>query len=291
MRNSILNLDPTLLRPPARPTTGPKYGNNLPFSQAFRLPKHSPQLVRGRIVRIPPSAASSGDFESSPLDRLDLNQLQTALNNAIASENYELAAKIRDVLSIAMGPEASSVPVGDWHALGILEWMADRAEDMGYRLPTEVQRRAAPVIAGGKDCVIEAATGSGKTLAFLLPVLSLLRYPPDVYPDDLKGPAALIVVPNRELGVQAVMLIYKIFGGSLNPGVPGERANMFRYRGPRGLKVRGLLLPDEVESAVQERYLAEAHVVVGTPDLIAEALVRVFFNCYLMLQFDPPLVM
>ena len=70
------------------------------------------------------------------------------------------------------------------------------------------------------------------------------------------------------------MLIYKLFGGSINPGVPGERANMFRYHGPRGLKVKGLLLPDEVEMAVMDRYLAGAPVVVGTPDYVAEALVR-----------------
>lgn len=34
------------------------------------------------------------------------------------------------------------------------------------------------------------------------------------------------------------MLIYKLFGGNVNPGkVPGDTANMFNYNGPRGLKV------------------------------------------------------
>lgn len=47
----------------------------------------------------------------------------------------------------------------------------------------------------------------------------------------------MIVVPTRELGVQIVMLIYKLFGGSVNPGIPGDNANMFTYNGPRGIKV------------------------------------------------------
>ena len=45
------------------------------------------------------------------------------------------------------------------------------------------------------------------------------------------------MVPTRELGVQIVMLIYKLFGGSVNSQVPGDAANMFTYTGPRGLKV------------------------------------------------------
>ena len=53
----------------------------------------------------------------------------------------------------------------------------------------EVQKRAAPVILDGDDCIIQSETGSGKTLAFLLPALSRLAYPPVVYPDDLKASA------------------------------------------------------------------------------------------------------
>ena len=54
-----------------------------------------------------------------------------------------------------------------------------------------------------------------------------------------QGPQAVIVVPTRELGVQIVMLIFRLFGGSFNQGLPGAGANMFTYLGPRGLMVRG----------------------------------------------------
>ena len=47
----------------------------------------------------------------------------------------------------------------------------------------------------------------------------------------------MIVVPTKELGVQTVMLIYKLLGGSVNSGVPGDPTNMFGYTGPRGIKV------------------------------------------------------
>jgi hypothetical protein len=55
----------------------------------------------------------------------------------------------------------------------------------------------------------------------------------------LQGPGCVIIVPSRELGVQIVLLVYKLFGGSVNAGIPGEASNMFAYTGPRGLKVSG----------------------------------------------------
>lgn len=58
----------------------------------------------------------------------------------------------------------------------------------------EVQRSSAPDLTQGRDAIIQAQTGSGKTLSYLLPLLSTLDYPPDVYPDDLKAST-----PNRAL--------------------------------------------------------------------------------------------
>ena len=52
----------------------------------------------------------------------------------------------------------------------------------------EVQKRTTPVILlEGNDCIVQSETGSGKTLSFLMPLLSLLRYPPQLYTDDLKA--------------------------------------------------------------------------------------------------------
>ena len=65
---------------------------------------------------------------------------------------------------------------------------------------TEVQRASIPHALVGRDIVCCARTGSGKTLAYLIPVvekLYRLRWSP------MDGLGALILVPTRELGIQA----------------------------------------------------------------------------------------
>jgi hypothetical protein len=69
---------------------------------------------------------------------------------------------------------------------------------------------------------------------------TLLRPALACLPACLQGPQLLIVVPTRELGVQLVMLVYRLYGGSVNQGVPGLAGNMFEFHGPRGLKVGGV---------------------------------------------------
>lgn len=45
---------------------------------------------------------------------------------------------------------------------------------MNYRLPTDVQAEAIPLILGGGDVLMAAETGSGKTGAFCLPILQIV---------------------------------------------------------------------------------------------------------------------
>jgi hypothetical protein len=73
---------------------------------------------------------------------MDTNQLQTALSMAIEAEDYDTAAVVRDVLQAAMAAKAASSEPGakvlDWRALGLPDWLADRAERLGFRYPTGV---------------------------------------------------------------------------------------------------------------------------------------------------------
>ena len=189
------------------------------------------------------------------------------------AELYEEACFIRDRIQSLMDESNTS----SWRDLGVLDWLVDRVDDLGFSIPTPIQARAAETILRSRaaSCSLQAPTGSGKTLAFLLPCLSLLSYPPETYPEDLESPQLVIVVPTRELGVQIAMIVFRLFGGSVaSDGIPGNRSNMFRYTGPRGVRVKGLVLEDEVDQAVEQRYLYGAHVVVGTPKLIAEAMAR-----------------
>ncbi|CAN1807574.1 DEAD-box ATP-dependent RNA helicase 58, chloroplastic [Linum perenne] len=75
-----------------------------------------------------------------------------------------------------------------------------KAEEVGYVMPTDVQKQALPVLFSGQDCIVHAQTGSGKTLAYLLLIFSVVNA-------KRSAVQALIVVPTRELGIQVRILI------------------------------------------------------------------------------------
>ena len=97
-------------------------------------------------------------------------------------------------------------------------------------------------------------------------------------------PAVLIVVPTRELGVQVSMLCYRLLGGgTTNPSiqpynhpsrfVPGGKANMFSYKGPRHVQVAGLWDEQSLYAADAQDALKGVHVIVGTPEHISRCSV------------------
>ena len=181
--------------------------------------------------RIPRACAHADGASAAPphAAEADLNQLQTELSIAVAAEDYRAAAQLRTRIdaayatvpdSAASNGAAAPAPPRSWAALGIPEWLADRAVRLGFPFPNTIQQRAAAALRLGADAVIRAETGSGKTLAFLLPALAMLDYPPALYPDDLKGPQAVIIVPHRELGVQVrVAAVVRSFPGNGGVGV------------------------------------------------------------------------
>ena len=94
---------------------------------------------------------SSGQEEAP-----DLNRLHTQLNRAIEEENFEQAAQCRDLIRKAAGEEGEldSKHGGGWIHLGAPEWLADRAERLGFRMPTRVQRNAMNAAQLQQDVVI-----------------------------------------------------------------------------------------------------------------------------------------
>ncbi|TMU90919.1 DEAD/DEAH box helicase [Streptomyces sp. DASNCL29] len=75
---------------------------------------------------------------------------------------------------------------------------------LGYEEPTPIQREAIPPLLDGRDLLGQAATGTGKTAAFALPVLQHIS-------QDGGGakPSALVLVPTRELAMQASEAIHR----------------------------------------------------------------------------------
>jgi ATP-dependent RNA helicase DeaD len=85
---------------------------------------------------------------------------------------------------------------------------------LGYEEPTPIQREAIPPLLEGRDLMGQAATGTGKTAAFALPMLQRLTAN-----DGTPGqPAALILVPTRELAMQVAEAVHK-YGQRLRTSV------------------------------------------------------------------------
>jgi ATP-dependent RNA helicase RhlE len=98
--------------------------------------------------------------------------------------------------------------------LPLSSYMQERIAAAQFSTPTPVQAAAIPPALEGKDVLATAQTGTGKTLAFLTPVMErLLRNPG-------KGVSALVLVPTRELAMQAVDQYNQLRGKKLAAAVP-----------------------------------------------------------------------
>jgi len=83
-----------------------------------------------------------------------------------------------------------------FNSLGVAEDLAESLAGRGITEPFPIQLLTIPDALSGRDVCGKAKTGSGKTLAFGLPILqNLAKAKPG-------RPAALVLVPTRELAVQ-----------------------------------------------------------------------------------------
>ena len=72
-------------------------------------------------------------------------------------------------------------------------------QDLGFKIPSDIQQQAIPEVLQGKDLRASAQTGTGKTAAFMLPALCRL-----LKKSSTRGPRILVLVPTRELAMQVV---------------------------------------------------------------------------------------
>ena len=87
--------------------------------------------------------------------------------------------------------------------LGLRDELLSELRSLGYEEPTPIQREAIPPLLQGRDLVGQAATGTGKTAAFALPLLQRLGA------DRGEEPAALVLVPTRELAMQVSEAVHR----------------------------------------------------------------------------------
>lgn len=104
-----------------------------PFSRKLRKSCHQQLHTSRHCSCQSPRAAGDHVADVFNVNSADTNQLQTALNRAIAAEDYALASQVRDKLQAVVGSDSGTA---DWRDLGIPEWLADRVERMGFKYAT-----------------------------------------------------------------------------------------------------------------------------------------------------------
>jgi superfamily II DNA/RNA helicase len=120
----------------------------------------------------------------------------------------------------------------------------------GITEPFEIQRAVIGDAIAGRDVIAKSPTGSGKTLAFGIPVVERIRA-------EDRRPAALVLVPTRELATQIVEDIRDIAHS-------------------RALRVTAVY--GGVGLVKQAKDAAASHVLVATPGRLEDLLARGAFT-------------
>jgi len=131
-------------------------------------------------------------------------------------------------------------------ALGVSAKLTAALDARGLTSPFQIQTRAIPPALAGTDLLVKSPTGSGKTLAFAIPLVERV-------PLDDARPAALVLVPTRELALQ----------------VSEEIALLATARGLKVATVYG-----GVSIRPQANSARDAHVIVATPGRLQDLLDR-----------------
>ncbi len=148
---------------------------------------------------------------------------------------------------IQQSSAAVAADVSGFAALGVSGDIAAVLDEQGISAPFPVQSAVIPEALRGGDVLAKSPTGSGKTLAFAIPIVERL----DLASGSL--PAALILVPTRELAAQVTETMQLV----------GER------RGVRAVAVYGgVPLRKQADAA------KGAHVLVATPGRLQDLVDR-----------------
>src|SRR5262249_39615734 len=186
-----------------------------------------------------------------------------------------------------MSVTAVASVAGGFAELGLDPRLVESLRALGYEEPTPIQREAIPPLLEGGVLVGRAATGTGKTAAFALPLLQRLAN----LGDDRAQPAALILVPTRELAMQVAEAVHRygralgikvlpIYGGqSYGPPLRGLERGLDVVGAPRGrppahtrrrtLNLEGLatVVLDEADEMLDMGFAEDIESILGeTPE-------------------------
>jgi ATP-dependent RNA helicase RhlE len=142
------------------------------------------------------------------------------------------------------------VTVESFHALGVSAEVSQALAADDIVTPFPIQSLVVPAALGGGDILAKSPTGSGKTLAFGVPLVDRLS-------PDAVAPAALILVPTRELAGQVTK--------ALTPIATAKR-----------LRVEAAYGGTPVHKSAKR--LKGAHIVVATPGRLFDLIERRLVN-------------
>lgn len=132
------------------------------------------------------------------------------------------------------------------HELPLSEPILHALSDMGFTEPTEIQARAIPLMAEGKDVIGRSHTGTGKTVAFGAPAVELV---------EGSGAQVLILCPTRELAQQA----------------EGEVRKIAKYS--EGIKTAAVYGGEPIISQIHTLKRG-AQIIIGTPGRVMDHINR-----------------
>lgn len=137
----------------------------------------------------------------------------------------------------------------NFRKLGIKDAIIKSLQEHNFKVPSEIQEKAIPLVLQGKDIIAGSATGSGKTLAFSAGIIQNLQ--------SGYGIQALILTPTRELA------------GQISKALIG----FSKYNPLEITTVYGGVSIDP-----QIKALARSDVVIGTPGRVLDHINRDTIN-------------
>src|SRR3989344_244256 len=140
----------------------------------------------------------------------------------------------------------------EFRKLGLSENALQVLQKKGYTAPTEIQRKAIPILLEGKhDIIAQSQTGTGKTASFALPIIERIK-------ENAGQVQAIVLTPTRELALQVAKEFESLMGK--------KRLRVLAVYG--GASV----------SEQRDRLRQGIDIVVGTPGRVIDQLQRKSLN-------------
>ncbi|KAI9714154.1 MAG: hypothetical protein M1812_006482 [Candelaria pacifica] len=220
---------------------------------------------KDRVKILAPKDSGKEGKNKKKNKKKDEDKMGLKATSDAASNGHTPSQPVNGFAGLNNEPEREEVDVSAWGALDLSSETLSALSKLGFSRPTPIQTSAIPNILNGHDVIGKASTGSGKTLAFGIPILEhyleARRGKPKHKHDHQsekenarEPPTAFILSPTRELAVQLSAHLTALCSSTASDG-------------PSIVTLTGGLSLQK-----QQRLLAHADIVIGTPGRLWEVI-------------------